>query len=504
MIGSSRTEKLVNDIAFIGDSRCYYGQRDFFKSATTADTKGLVISLKGCGVGITVDATTGILEYRAIDKALRWTAPSDTAGAWVLLTQASRLTLQSGTTDKWLNLYVMSFTSLPSTDQTISISCSGSMVKYKGFNTNPSMTVQVLGNLRNNQITAIEGAGGATSSDLVELTKYYQAVAPARGGIDVIRIGTNDISNGYTSSVTIANVTQFFNSRLSIGRKLVICGEPARWGVNTSTALTAGQLATLMDINKAYKLFANANPMRCIYVDLYALSVDTAFRDGRPASGLLIDIVHDGYTGAVLFGSAITTAIKKLGLNGDLLYPTRGDVTNLFLIGYMSGVAGTIGTGASGVCPTNFTIQRASGADATVTSSILSKTVPYRTSGVSLSITGITAGNIIQLSNSAPAGITLVSAGLVVGDTINFSLDLEVVNATNITNIQSFILFNDPLAIRNEINFIPIAGGCTNMLSNGIVIPTGATTFTFYTWVTVGASSSAVINISDIEIRKVV
>ena len=301
----------------------------------------------------------------------------------------------------------------------------------------------------------------------------------------------------------IANATTIFNNRLALGRKLIICGEPARWGVNTSTAMTAQQLSDLLALNKFYKDFANAHPSTCIYLDFYGLSVDPAYTDGRPYTNYLRDIVHDGIQGALEFGNAIYTALKTFGLQGDTNYPARGDTANIFPVGNMAGTTGTLGTGASGVVRTGYNLARSSGSDAVVVGAAYTRTSPFKAQGQTLTITGTTAGNIIKFRS---LGLTLTSLGWAAGDTIYWSVDLDVVSATNITSITMSLDFNDSPITSNEIDFIPLANGNVRLKSNELTIPaglTGANTAGFNLYVTVGASSSAVINIADIVVKKV-
>lgn len=501
-IGSTGKENLlINEIAFIGDSRNYYGQRNYYRTASTLDNKNVQLFFDGVGHDI-LTGTSGTLEFRASDKAFRWTAPSDTAGAWVALGSAGWMTLQSGTPNKELHVATQIYSNMPLTDQTITVDITTtSAVKYIG-NNSPAM-VQVYGRLRCNQPYKMLGIGGLKTIGMVEAIPYLTTVAGGKGGVDVIRIGTNDISDGTISSATmIANATTIFNNRLAIGRKLIICGEPARWGVNTSTALTAQQLSNLIALNKFYKDFANSNPSTCIYLDFYGLSVDPNYTDGRPYTNYLRDVVHDGIQGALEFGNAIYTTLKTFGFQGDTNYPTRGDTSNIFPVGSMAGTTGTIGTGASGTVRTGYSLSRSSGSDATVVGAVYTRLSPHKALGQTITVTGITAGNIIKFRS---LGLTLAALGWTAGDNIQWAVDLEVVSATNITSITMSMDFNDSPITSNEIDFIPLANGNVRLKSNEMVIPaglTGANTVGFNLLITVGASSTAVINVADITTKK--
>ena len=486
-----------NDLAFIGDSRCASGEGNYFKLATISNLYGISLVPKGAGVGCSVNGN-GTLEFRASDKSFRWTAPSDTAGAWTPITQAGDMMLQSGTADKWLLVMLRSVLTLPLTDQILTVALSGSMISY--LCPSSTMALQVMSYFRFNQQFKAIGCSGANTSDGVELLPYWKQQAGAKGGIDVIRMGTNDPFSDV--SVTIANMTTIFKARLALGRKLVICGEPPKWGAAVGTPLTASDIARYVAMSKAYKEFALANPSTCIYVDLFSLGSDPAYTDYRPRTGILRDVVHDGYLGSFVFGNAIATAVKQLGLQGDSIYPNRASKLNLLSTGYMTGTSGTNGTGSSGPVPNGIDVSRSVGSDATVVNSIETITDPYATNKLVSAITGISAGNIIKVNMGVT---TLATVGLVAGDTITLSADLIVsaLTGSGLTDLSMFVYFNDPLLLRSQIAVPPIVGANSKVRSCPIKVPAGATYAVVQVWATPAASSTATIKLSDVELKKV-
>lgn len=493
-IDGSIKNKNLSKISFIGDSRCWYGSKKYYKNATTTDYNSINMFLEGCGIGITSDSSGGILNYRASDKSFSWTAPNDTQGEYLQITRAGRVRLESGSENKWIELIIKSFNTLPTTDKIVNVSVSGVMSVNIG--NNPSMSLQVQGLLEDGSQINLLGVGGATTSNLLELQEWINEEDSLVGGVDIIRIGTNDISSNLAANNIIANAVAFFTNRLKIGRKLVICGESARWGTSVGTPLTSTQLESLLRINEAYFNFCQDND-NCIFVDLYSLSANPNFKDGRPTDGILKDTVHDDVLGSLIFGNAIYESIKLFGTSNK--YPLlKGDFKNLYSFGDMSGTSGTIQVGASGTAPTGTTISRASGSDATVVASILSNSSPSKY-GVKLDITGVTLGNIIQVRLN---GIPLSSVGLASGDIINFISDIEIHEATNIVSIDEFVLFNDALSIKNYIARFPLVGAYKKIKSNDIVVPLGATSMTYYLLVKVGHNSTATIELSNIRVVK--
>lgn len=486
-----------NNIAFIGDSRMRYGRREWFKNITPDNSDGIEADWLGVGTAVTVDSTVGTLEFRASDKAFRWTAPSDTAGPWTTAT-IGKMVIQSGSIDKEIYFVLRSIVGLPASDQSILMTCTGTLFQKVEW---LSCVSDVMSRLRNGPTAYYLGAGSAISSEILEMLTWYNAQASGPG-VDVIRVGTNDISVGALTGAQIAAYTlALCDARIAAGRKLVICGEHARWGVNTSTALTAQQLADLIAYNKSLRAYAEARASVCRYVDLYSISRDPAYYDGRPLAGMLRDIVHEDVGGAIAFGSAIKTAIDSFGCCSVAPYPMAGDSSALFqAASWMTGTAGTIGTGATGQCPTGMAVSRASGADMTAVASIVGY-LDHQGKRTHVDITSVTAGNIVSVSSILPStSPTIASLGLVVGDTVEFEVDVEVVSGAP-TQIEVFI--NLAGTSRETSILIPCVPGIYHQKSAPIKLIAGDTTLRQQCYITMPASSTASVRIGEFVTRKV-
>lgn len=487
-----------NNIAFIGDSRMRYGYRPWHKNITPDSSDGIEADWLGVGPGVTVDSSVGALEFRAADKAFRWTAPSDSAGQWVPAT-TGQMVIQSGSASKEIYFVLRSLTGLPTADQSISMTCTGTLYPRVEWT---SVVTDVMSRYRNGPTPYYFGAGGALTAELSELAPWYsQAAGP---GVDIIRIGTNDISNGSVSAAEmILNTTAFLTSRLSLGRKLVVCGEPARWGVNTSTAMTGQQLATLIAYNKGLRAFTEARASTCRYIDLYSISRDPGYIDGRPLSGMLVDTVHDGLVGTIAFSDVVKAAIDSLGGPLAAPYPMAGDTSVVFnnASTWMTGTAGTIGTGASGQAPTGIIVNRASGADLTIVSSIVSAD-GRQGKRVQLDLTSTTVGNIAQVSSELPSSTpTLATMGLAAGDVIEFEVDVEVVSGSP-TSIIAFL--NLPGTSRQLQIVFPTVAGKYHQKSPPLQLLAADTTIRQMAYITMPASSTASVRIGEFVTRRVV
>lgn len=484
-----------NSIAFIGDSRVRYGRRNWFKAATTADSKGLPVDWLGVDVGVTAD-TTGTLEYSASQRAYRWTVSGDTAGPWTPIT-LGRMIIESGSALKSLALIQRSLLTLPATDETISIALAGALYQRVGWDGFPNGAVtQVVSALRNGPTEYYLGAGGCLTSEALELLAWWNAQAKGPG-VDMIRLGTNDISNAVPTATIIANAYAVFDARRALGRKLVICGEPARYKLGT-TALDAPQLQSLIAVNKAYRAYAEKYPDTCRFVDLYAMSADPNYSDGRPAANWLQDHVHDGPLGATGFGNAIAAAAVALGLRAAP-YPMRGD-TNLFSAGWMTGT-GAPGAGVTGTVPANVTVAQKSGdAAVTATSSLVSYS-EHNANQLQLAITN-TDGAVSRRMDVTIAAGTLSALGLAVGDQVYFEMDCEV-TAGGATSIEAFLFIYGGTSVRTNIDFPARVAGMTHGASIPIAIPAGTTNVQPVIYITMPASGSMTIRLGEIVVRKV-
>lgn len=487
--------KYINSLAIIGDSRARAGIIEFYRGVTSSDLKGCAIDLLGCGYGITTNIPTGnTIEFRASDTSFRWTVSGIAPGAWTKVLTAQRVRLESSVINNWVEFNLRSILTLPTIDQTIQISISGALQTTVNASSSPGMVGNIYSNLNGAYYYNVLGMGGGKSNEMVESLPYLGRVAGS-SGIDVIRIGANDISNNYTSATTIANAKLIFDNRIANSRKLVICGESARWGVNTSTPLTNTQLGYLFDINYYYRSYALANTTKCIYVDLFSLSCDPQYTDGRPSTGYLIDTVHDGYLGAKVFGNAIASAIQKLG--GVVSpFPNRGTTKNLNPNAWFIGVSGTNSTGSSGVVATGWTVARQSGVDLVTVNSITASS-DHLTTNQRLSLTFTAGAQTLLMTATA---ITIASAGLVNGDRIWFEVDVDFVSGTNVTSINPSIYIGGTNSRADT--YITQIGESKHRISTLIDITATTTNITPAFYINTSEAGTAVVDISEFCIYK--
>lgn len=101
-------------VGIVGDSLLYFGIRPGALVSMGTAIAGL--NAFNCSLDCSV-ATTGTLEYRASDRAIRFTAPGDSAGAWVATSKSKRVTIASANPLMTLDLSVF-VDLLPGTDGT--------------------------------------------------------------------------------------------------------------------------------------------------------------------------------------------------------------------------------------------------------------------------------------------------------------------------------------------------------------------------------------------------
>ena len=438
-------------LAFIGDSRTRYGYRTWYYTASAAEgTAGFRVDLLGCGpdTKLTASFGNGVVEWDAATRALRWTAPGDTAGQWVPFTRAAEYKLQSGSARQWLRARFTS-ASAPSSSTSFTVNTSGDgrpLSEWQGHATAVSSRLNL-----HQRLPVWLGAGGVHTADCVEMMDWYAEMAGGPG-VDVIRIGTNDI----TAEIrTLAEITalayQLFDARRALGRKLVIVGENARWGVAVNTGMTESQIALLHGINAAYRSYALTHYADCRYVDLFAISHDPEYADARPKSGILKDALHDSVAGVILFGDAILSEVHSLGFRAE---PPPMPVDSASNLTAMRGTGGTAGTATTGVVPDGWQVRRLAGTTTTIVSSIVG--YPEKEGRrVEVEITN-TDGATNNVEIGGLAVLAFADFGCGVGDSLEMACDVEVVSGT-VTQLDAALLYNGS-SRRSLIKFPVVAG----------------------------------------------
>lgn len=485
-----------NNIAFISDSRFRTAIKDTFASVSVPNSFGMSCDWLGTGPDV-ASGVTGTLEYSAGPAAYRWTAPSDTAGPWTPIV-VGRMDIQSATANKQISVIVKNMNSPAASGGSTTVTTSGTLPLSRFW---LSAFVDVISRYRNGPISYNLAASGAHAADIVSMLPWYARTITG-AGVDVFRFGVNDISSGTAAAAIFASAKQVFDARIAAGRSLVICGEPARWGVDTSTAMTAGQLSALVGYNKMLADYAASRSTCCRFVDLYAISRDPAYVDGRPAAGILTDTVHDAQTGAIAFGAAIKAAIDSLGLCSAAPYPQPGDQDVIFNSAstWLHTTGGSLGTGVSGTSSTGVIVDRISGSDLTAVSSITGYS-DHNGKRVQVDITSVTANNVLGISSVLPVNTpTLAEMGLSVGDRVWFECDIEVVSGA-----PTFILAVVSVAGggRGTRVYCATTPGVYHCVSESVVLLANDTTIRQAVQITMPASATATLKVGEFVTRKV-
>lgn len=412
-----------NNIAFIGDSLAagyYYEWSLAVSSPSAIPTSGLYINFRG-GESSTTTGGSGSFEVDSVARQMRWTSPGDTPGPWTVITQG-KFTLQSGTTNKGLFLYVWA---VPTASATVTITFAGFL------NYNESHHLVSKGSLPSwvssrfssaNEVFWL-GTGGAKSSDVLGLLPYYNSVTTGPG-FDVVAVGTNSVANAIAGIVIAQEIIDLVTGRLQIGRKVVVVGIPARY-VSGSTPMSAGMLTELLTANDLVRAWCSTNS-GTRFVDAYSATVASSYTDGRPETNYLSDEVHFAALAVQKVGALVVDALISLGVCDSVSFPESQGWIDFSTRGRMLGTGGTAGTRTTSVggIPTGWTSSNTANVNSTMEVEIFADhnrrcvDVQYASSGGS--------GQYARLFISS---ITLATLGLAVGDTIECYAQMQVVSA---------------------------------------------------------------------------
>lgn len=489
----------TRSLAFLGDSRARYGYETWYRTAAkVTGTAGFRVDLLGCGPSAP-SSGQGLVEWRVADRMLRWTAPLDTPGPWTPFIGAREYKLESGSPRLWLRARWTSAVA-PAEDASFAVGLSGDG-RVKTTLKGTSSAVAALLGLHVTR-PAYLGAGGAHTADCVEMLPWYAEQAGG-DGIDVIRVGANDISAFIrTIPETIALAYQLFDARRALGRRLVICGEGARWDAAdaSGTPMTEGRQSMLHALNAAYRDYALRNVATCRYVDLFDVSYDPQHADGRPKDGILSDGVHETETGVALYAAAIAPAIRDLGIADDP--PLSAADSILGTVSLMTGSSGVAGTNTTGVVPTRWQVRSVAG-----TPTIVASVVPVGNGRagqrVECSVTNGESSATVEVRGNSPSVFTRAALGVSVGDALEICADVEVVSGT-LTSIEGMI-YIDGAARRGQV-FFPVTPGTRSIRCSVPIeiLPSDNNAITPQFYFAVPPSESAVFRIGNICVRKAV
>jgi lysophospholipase L1-like esterase len=483
-------------LAFIGDSRIYESEY-VWKNVSTFSSSPLPLAVGYCtGQGITSDSVGGgLLEYRASDQNMRWTAPGDSAGPWTPIFAGWNL-FESATAGKGARVGIQSVTGLPETDQSVTTNVTGSAMNAWGATGLGTWFMEAM--YSPNWTPKFLGLGGNRTSHVIEQLPWINEQAPGPGW-DVIQLSTNDISGTVDTATIIANLTTIYNTRRALGRRLLLMGEPARWGVDTSTPLTTEKQQRLHDVNAFIESYAASH--RCLFVDTYSLTEDPEHDDARPLTSMIRDTVHYSVKGAQAVGFQAASQLLEIVSRG----PQRGsgDGGNQNSWAFFPGTGGTISTGATGTAPNGFQVNRASGSDATVVSAVSDRADGIEGRWLDLDVTATSGSQVIQARGPND---TLATLGLAVGDEIYLEAEVEVSGITggySRTNVFVQFTGGSPTSELHTISGSGVAGPEKGLRRSPVMkIPTGTTNIRFYAYVRTEGAATAKARLASAAIVK--
>lgn len=453
-------------IYFVGDSQTLNGVDMVFRGAESTNYEGIAASL----IGVEWDAkseTSGVLEYRAVDTAFRWTIAGDTAGAWTPITRAGRYVFPSGTANKGVTISIRNWSTLPVENKTIAVTLSGQLQ----LRVNPSGAPTAQGHVMGYYGLPYRalGASGARTIELVEYLGWLQDQMPERG-VAVVRIGTNDVGASLAATDIITNAYTAFDALRLRGHKLCICGIAPRW-VNSApgTPLSPTQYTTLHLVNKAYQGYCSLYATDCEYVDCYNPSVDPTASDARPIAGALVDYVHDGYWSSKKVADKMITAISRWLSPSPK--PALGDpsVVNP-QVAWMQGV-GTNGSNSTGDVPYGFTVSSNDGGTTVVNTLVINTGGDNSRTLVSTITVDTTA------SSKVTYGMPSITAAPLVDKEVYFEADIAISfsDIAPIVNPYLYVNLSPSPGIRTDY-YITRGDEPSRRISLPIKIPATATT----------------------------
>lgn len=468
------------DIAVIGDSRAVGVLNDW--SVTAVSPSGVPVSgqyfqVLGAQAGAALNET-GLYEYNHSTGLHRWTCGADTAGAWQQAVVGRHL-LESGSPGRGLRLLLWR----PLTaNVSQAVTLAGFRVHhYRGWLLNrhglmdrietefPGVTAKNL------------GAGGCRTLDCVNMLPYY-ARESGGAGVDVWWCGTNDIANNVSSAEMLASATAVFDARIALGRRVIIIGEHARWGVDTSTPLTELQRTIHAEYNTGLRMYAEARRGHCIFIDSLRLTADVSQTDLRPQAGvigqpgMLFDNVHPGLGVAQSLHPRVVTAIRSfIDPAWQPSYATRGPtVVDFDGRSWFPGVGGTVTaptTSTTGV-PDNMTVNQT----ANVTSS-WNKSGLTSEPGVAVECVYSATPGTSQYTRIVSGASSLASLGLAVGNWVQLEAIVEVDSCGEEDKFDVYATFSGP-GIRATTN-AAAAPGVYRVKTAPLQVPATTTTIQF-------------------------
>lgn len=202
-VGADLSRSMIatsEEIGIVGDSILYTGIVPGAGVSMGSSIPGVTAYF--CSLACSV-ATTGTLEYRASDRSVRFTAPGDSPGSWVNLTQTKRQWIPSATATMQVEIVCL-FGSLGQRDASSTLSLSPNPAyTLLGQRSVPSW-FEIFSGQRCRTINAC--APGSAVGDLPDLISDLFERAQSAGVTLTevwIQSGTNNFSSGATPDVTL-------------------------------------------------------------------------------------------------------------------------------------------------------------------------------------------------------------------------------------------------------------------------------------------------------------
>ncbi len=383
-----------------GDSRSQYWTTRI-KTLTSAALASALPTFVLLGVGSAdIPVANGTLKYYLGTNSWTWQAPSDTEGPQVPH-QPGIFTLPSGTNATWSAIVGNRSSVAPNADTSYTVAVAGNNLAANGEPDGIGTWLWPQINPLFDDIRNL-GIGGMQLAELVYIKPWLIAQLKAQPGVVCVQLGTNDVSNAFDPTVTAAAATALFQDVVATHSALVIVTENARYVSGGTTPLSGPSAATLNAIVAAQVAFAATYPSQVILIDAYRLSVLPSSLVGAPYSSTLVvrDGVHYDPPFAQLLAMKIAAQINA-SVTPTLtssMPQSQGDPRALPVAGVLVGTGGTASTGGTtnSQLATGFTVSRASGADATISSTAGAR--PDGLPGIAqiLTVAGTTGNQIVQ------------------------------------------------------------------------------------------------------------
>lgn len=495
-------------IGIVGDSLLYFGIRP--GSLTSSTIPGLFAF--NCSLACS-QTGTGLLEFRAADRSMRFTAPSSTPGPWVPIVRAQRYRIDGGAADEWLEGTVFPDL-LPAVDTSATLTLTPNPPFTDVNWRNVPEWVSIFSGQRTRFVNAC--AAGASLRHLVDLLADLRERAAAQSAqiTEVwIQAGTNDVASGLDAdaSTMLASLGLAIDKALAHGWKPRVFSLPMR----TLTASSAAQIAW-RDFNRALPSFCAARG--AMFNDIWAHTNDPASSTAA-TTGALVDGVHPSGWGGFCAGLSLWNQIGGSLASGQAQFTTSSinaynagtNPGGNLLAGTPVGSGGTAGTGGTATdVATGWDVRRNIGSITIVgtKAAALDGGVPWQrlTLGAAAAIT-----DEAKYEFNLGVGVTTVAAG----DEVEILMELNVPANAGIRRIGLWLTMVG--AARNDSaiwdNFdvsatfpdLPAVAwpGTPVIRTPPIKIPVSLTSMRVRLFLQTAVSATPVVDVRRIEMRKI-